>query len=265
MSAITLRVSLWAIICPLLLPTLRAGNSPVYQPLSVPFSVPDDIASHPERQTLDPGHEVDAISLSAREYWMRRAIDVLAEHASPCPFAAFGAVVVNHTQTHTDLTSASTSLSLGGLICDGVNSAVQEGDPTLHGEMVAIKQCAEVLQGPGFGLSPREAIAALRDLTLYTTAEPCPMCASAIRWAGFRECVYGTSLKTLVRFGWRQIGVSSAEIFSRSSTLGTRTALLGGVLRLETDPLFAWQFDPDAPCPGKCTRSDDGRCVEAGS
>jgi tRNA(Arg) A34 adenosine deaminase TadA len=39
------------------------------------------------------------------------------------------------------------------------------------------------------------------SLTLLTNAESCAMCASAIRWAGFREVVYIISIDTLVKKG----------------------------------------------------------------
>ncbi|KAI0550470.1 hypothetical protein F4679DRAFT_542533 [Xylaria curta] len=102
---------------------------------------------------------------------------------------------------------------------------------------------------------------AFHDLTLYTNGEPCPMCASAIRWAGFRECVYGTSIDTLIRLGWYQIEVPSREIFARSGLLPTTTALIPDVLTAETDPFFSWQFDVNAPCPRSCVRDDTGSCV----
>lgn len=44
----------------------------------------------------------DPIPAETRTYWMRRAIASLEEvGGSPCPFAAFGAVIVNHTSTRT--------------------------------------------------------------------------------------------------------------------------------------------------------------------
>lgn len=55
---------------------------------------------------------------------MRRAISALADHGSPCPFEAFGTVIVNHTDTSSDPN--------GRLICIGVND-VNSGNPTLHG------------------------------------------------------------------------------------------------------------------------------------
>lgn len=85
------------------------------------------------------------------------------------------------------------------------------------------------------------------------------MCASAVRWAGFREYVYGTSIETLVAKGWHQIRISSQEVFDRSADLPHSTALLGNVLADETDPYFLWQFDKSFPCPGGCSRSE-GSC-----
>lgn len=45
---------------------------------------------------------------------------------SPCPFAAFGTVIVNHTNTD----------GLGDLLCIGANENSRTGNPTLHGERV---------------------------------------------------------------------------------------------------------------------------------
>jgi hypothetical protein len=68
----------------------------------------------------------DSISFETRAYWMRRAISALSELDSPCPFAAFGTVIVNHTDTNSD--------SRGKLVCMGVNEGTKIGNPTLHGK-----------------------------------------------------------------------------------------------------------------------------------
>ena len=113
-----------------------------------------------------------------------------------------------------------------------------------------------------YKLSPSETMAAYKDFTLYTTAEPCPKCATAIRWAGIKECVYGTSIITLIEQGWGQADISSSEIFGRSSGLGTRTKLLGGVLANETDAYFAWQFTPERAYFKGCEREGSaGHCL----
>lgn len=48
-----------------------------------------------------------------------------------------------------------------------------ELDPTLHGEIAAVNRCTEVLAERG--LSPLEILDSWKDLSLYTTGEPCSM------------------------------------------------------------------------------------------
>ena len=87
------------------------------------------------------------------------------------------------------------------------------------------------------------------------------MCASAIRWAGFKEYIYGTSIDTLIEKGWGQIRISSTEVFRESMDLGTVSRLIPGVLTNETDVYFGWQFDPEGVCPSACARGDSGSCT----
>ncbi|OSD01810.1 cytidine deaminase-like protein [Trametes coccinea BRFM310] len=193
-----------------------------------------------------PTLAINNVPAAVRQHWIRRANAAVAELVSPCPVSAFGSVIVNHT--------ASTS---GELVCIGVNSK-ENGDPILHGEISAIQNCSAILTDPAgaFKLNTTEAQAAFAGLSLYTNAESCPMCASAIRFAGFREYIYGTSIETLVELGFVQIRVPSIEIFRQSFDLPHPARLLGGVLTNETDPLFSWQFNPDFPCPAGCARGN---------
>ena len=70
--------------------------------------------------------EPDLVPSATREHWMQRAIDALYELTdTPCPAEAFGAAIVNHSDTSTS--------AHGELICLGVNSIVRDGNPTLHG------------------------------------------------------------------------------------------------------------------------------------
>ena len=157
----------------------------------------------------------------------------------------------------------------------------------ITGEMAAINNCTNILTDPEgeFRLSASEAQNAFIDLSLYTNAESCPMvrpphlekrehqslvliptdlsqCASAIRWAGFREYIYGTSIATLTEHGWRQIQISSMDVFAASYDLPTRSQLISNVLSNETDPYFLWQYDPTYPCPKGCSRTRTGAsCV----
>lgn len=60
---------------------------------------------------------------------MRRANAALLEvTGSPCPFGAFGSVIVNHTDTD----------GIGEEICIGANSISATGNPTLHGEQYSL-------------------------------------------------------------------------------------------------------------------------------
>ncbi|KAI1381417.1 cytosine deaminase [Hypoxylon crocopeplum] len=197
----------------------------------------------------EPTLSINRIPFSTRAYWMRQANLALD---NPCPFAAFGSVIVNHTG----------SSGLGELVCTGHNSGSTTGNPTLHGEMAAISNCSRILTDPTgpYNLAPSAAVAAFAGLTLYTNAESCPMCASAIRWAGFREYVYGTSIDTLIAQGWGQIRIASMEVFRQSFDLPNPGRLIAEVMTNETDPFFAWQYDPDYPCPKGCSRVE-GSCA----
>jgi len=71
---------------------------------------------------------------------------------------------------------------------------------------------------------------------LYTTAEPCPVCQSAVEWAGIPWVVYGSSIPFLQGLGWWQIDIRAGEVARR--TPFRRTAVLGGVLAKECNALF---------------------------
>jgi len=59
---------------------------------------------------------------------------------------------------------------------------VLENDPTLHAEMVAIKNACRML-----------GTFKLENCTLYTSCEPCPMCLSACYWARIPTIYYGNT------------------------------------------------------------------------
>jgi hypothetical protein len=80
------------------------------------------------------------------------------------------------------------------------------------------------------------------------------MCAPAIRWAGFKEYIYGTNMYHLIDFGWDQIAISSDEVVARSWNLGTKVNVVRDVGRQFTDPFFEWQYREKAECPLGCKR-----------
>lgn len=126
---------------------------------------------------------INSVPSSDRDHWMRLANEAIyyPPVSHPCPQAPFGTVIVNTTSNE--------------LVCAIANRVGSTGDPTQHGEITAIQHCTNVLHKKG--LTPQQILAAWKDFSLYTNAEPCTMCLSAIRWAGFKEVIYGTSVRTI--------------------------------------------------------------------
>lgn len=218
-----------------------------------------DITTPPSDQApLSPHSDINGIPYSTREYWMHQTTLFISSSSNPCPRVPFVTVIVNHTDT------TSQHGSQGRPICIDINHTVQNGNPALHGETQAMITCTSVLGDPTnpHHLSPDEILASWKDFSLYTNGEPCSMCATAIRWAGFKETVYGTSIPTLTKLGWKQSDIRTKEVFDRTDVYGEKTMLMGPVLEDETNPFFAWQFKGGA-CPTGCARDDreGGLCV----
>ncbi|MGR9085493.1 MAG: nucleoside deaminase [Gammaproteobacteria bacterium] len=136
---------------------------------------------------------------------MKRAITL----ARMVPEFPFGAVIIRRAD--------------GACIGEGYNQSVL--NPTLHGEMAAIHQCAQMHRPSDWS-----------GFDLYTTAEPCPMCQSAIEWAGIGTVYYGTSIPYLQQRHWWQIDIRADEI-SRKTPF-RRTRIIGGILKTECNALF---------------------------
>lgn len=78
------------------------------------------------------------------------------------------------------------------IIAKGHNLVLSSHDPTLHGEMSAIKRACKALDT--FDLSGCE---------IYTTGEPCNMCLCACLWANIDKIYYGCSIKDNGKIGFR--------------------------------------------------------------
>jgi guanine deaminase len=89
----------------------------------------------------------------------------------------------------------------GEVVGRGHNEVVKQTDPTCHGEVMAIRDACHNIGR--FDLSGCE---------LYTTAEPCPMCAGAIRWANISKVYYGCNISDTDSIGFRDLQFYTEEI-----------------------------------------------------
>jgi tRNA(adenine34) deaminase len=137
------------------------------------------------------------------ERFMRMALDEARRGDYP-----FGAVIVRD----------------GQVIARGRNLGKTDGDPTAHGEIVAIRRCLR-----------EHGRAALQGSTLYTSGEPCAMCMGAILWCSVGRLVFAASVEQLST-KIDQIMISSAEIAAKTPFRPIK--ITGGVLAVEAMQLF---------------------------
>lgn len=72
--------------------------------------------------------------------------------------------------------------SEGQVLLEGLNTVITKPDLIGHAEINLIQEASK-----HFGVE------FLKSCTIYTSDEPCSMCASAIYWAGIGRLVYGLS------------------------------------------------------------------------
>lgn len=80
----------------------------------------------------------------------------------------------------------------GEIISTAHNTVVSSKDATAHAEVNAIRMASQKLNTHD-----------LAGCTLYTSAEPCPMCLSAIIWANIKEVYYANTKKDADDIGFR--------------------------------------------------------------
>ena len=120
-----------------------------------------------------PAMDHPAPALSTREIELLRETIALAAAARERGRHPFAALVADET---------------GRVLARaGNNSMPPEGDPTQHAELRAAAMAAHAA-------TPEQ----LARCTLYTSAEPCCMCAGAIYWTGIGRVVYALSEPALL-------------------------------------------------------------------
>ena len=126
-------------------------------------------------------HPVDAEYMRQANRW---AMTARARGNRP-----FGAVVVSGT---------------GEVLMEAYCNTTETGDCTGHAETNAVRQ-----------LSPKVSREVLARSTLYSSAEPCVMCAGAIFWSGIRRVVFGIDAVSLRVFRGELAEQRDAELSCR--------------------------------------------------
>lgn len=97
--------------------------------------------------------------------FMQMAIDLSVENVNNGG-GPFGAVIVKD----------------GEIVATGANRVTANNDPTAHAEVTAIRNACSKIKN-----------FSLKGCVIYTSCEPCPMCLSAIYWAGIDKIYYGNT------------------------------------------------------------------------
>lgn len=140
--------------------------------------------------------------MEINEGFVRQAIE-LARRARERGNRPFGALVVVDKQ----------------VVLTAENTVNSEANPTCHAETNLVQKAIRDLSGEQRSRA-----------TLYTSCEPCPMCAGAIYWAGIRSVVYALPVEKLRNLSGRGFSTSCRELFASA---GEKVEVGGPVLMEE--------------------------------
>ena len=125
----------------------------------------------------------------------------------------------------------------GEVIATGYETLKSANDPVNgHAEIDAIRKACQKLNQPY-----------LKDCAMYCTAEPCPMCMSAIIWAKMESVAYAITRDDMIaemerlrkesggNFSWRQIAIPAQYIVDHGEP---KVKLYPGFMREESQKLF---------------------------
>ncbi len=107
----------------------------------------------------------------------------------------------------------------GNFIASGANRTITDTDPTAHAEIVVLRKAAKIIGNYR-----------LTGTTMYSTIEPCAMCAGALVNARVARLVFGAHD---IRFG----AVESIFELCTSENLNHRIEISSGILAEECRPL----------------------------
>ncbi len=113
--------------------------------------------------------------------FMARAIELAVANVRSGTGGPFAAVVVKD----------------GKIVATGTNRVTAMNDPTAHAEVVAIREACRAL-----------GTFQLAECEVYSTCEPCPMCAGAIYWARPARVYFGATVEDAAQAGFDDAMIS---------------------------------------------------------
>jgi len=157
---------------------------------------------------------LDLSTLELDAHFLRRSFEV-ARRALTHGNHPFGAILVDQNRN---------------VLIEAENGYMPAHDGTAHAERLLATQACTTL-GPDI----------LRNATLYSSAEPCAMCAGAIYWAGIGRLVYGLSEHRLRAVTGNHpenptLDLPCREVFKSGQRM---TEVLGPMLEGEAEALHA--------------------------
>ncbi|TFE01600.1 nucleoside deaminase [Jeotgalibacillus salarius] len=144
--------------------------------------------------------------------FMKRAVELAADNVREGGHP-FGAVIVKDDQ----------------IVAEGVNELHIHFDVSGHAELLAIRRLQEEIQSHD-----------LAEYTMYASGEPCPMCFTAMAFAGMKEVYYCASLEDAIDAGLGK----SAEVYEDLKKPNQDRTLSMTRLNLESgqeNPMQMWK------------------------
>ena len=153
------------------------------------------------------------------EGMMRRALALARAGAAEAGASPIGCVIVHE----------------GRIVAEAHNEVGARHDPTAHAEIVAMRRACESLGRDD-----------LRGATLYSTLQPCGMCAMASIWASVTRIVYGAARGDVHRMYFEDRHLGIGDIMDDAWRDDVR--IRGGVLAAECAALL---YGPDDQPPAQ--------------
>ncbi len=97
----------------------------------------------------------------------------------------------------------------GKILLEAENTVVTNKDVTAHAELNLIRMASQKFSADE-----------LKDCTLYTSTEPCPMCAGAIFWGDVRRVVFALGEDGLYEITGKtpyELAIPCREVFARGT------------------------------------------------